>query len=101
MKHFVATTILGAALALPLAAQAADYTVMAPAAPGGGWDQTARSMQEALTGEGVSGTCGSSTCPAPRHHRARAVRAGANGDPSRLIVAATSWWAPSSPTPRR
>jgi putative tricarboxylic transport membrane protein len=28
---------------------------MAPAAPGGGWDQTARSMQEALQSEGISG----------------------------------------------
>ncbi|MBF0679421.1 MAG: tripartite tricarboxylate transporter substrate binding protein [Devosia sp.] len=28
---------------------------MAPAAPGGGWDQTARTMQEALQAEGISG----------------------------------------------
>ena len=53
MKHFLATAILSAALALP--ALAADYTIMAPAAPGGGWDQTARAMQEALTAEGISG----------------------------------------------
>ena len=55
MKHFVATAILAGALALPAAAFAADYTIMAPAAPGGGWDQTARSLQEAMTAEGVSG----------------------------------------------
>ena len=40
MKHFLAkaalTTMLSAVLALP--AFAADYNVMAPAAPGGGWD---------------------------------------------------------------
>src|SRR5690606_14953300 len=34
---------------------AADYTIMAPASPGGGWDQTARSMQTALQEEGISG----------------------------------------------
>jgi len=56
MKHFLAkaalTAVLSAALALP--ALAADYTVMAPAAPGGGWDQTARAIQEALQTEGIS-----------------------------------------------
>jgi putative tricarboxylic transport membrane protein len=34
---------------------AADYTIMAPAGPGGGWDQTARTMQEAMQAEGISG----------------------------------------------
>ena len=56
MKHFLAkaalTTMLSAVLALP--AFAVDYTVMAPAAPGGGWDQTARAIQEALQTEGIS-----------------------------------------------
>ena len=55
MKHFVATAILAGALALPALAIAADYTIMAPAGPGGGWDQTARAMQEAMTAEGISG----------------------------------------------
>jgi len=32
---------------------AADYKIMAPAAPGGGWDQTARSMQQALQESGI------------------------------------------------
>jgi len=52
MKHFLATAVLSAAMALP--ALAADYTVMAPAAPGGGWDQTARAIQESLQTEGIS-----------------------------------------------
>jgi len=51
-KLFLAALVSGA-LALP--AFAADYTIMAPAAPGGGWDQTARSMQQALQAEGISG----------------------------------------------
>ncbi|WP_224701188.1 Bug family tripartite tricarboxylate transporter substrate binding protein [Devosia aquimaris] len=51
-KLFVAALLTGA-LAVP--AYAADYTIMAPASPGGGWDQTARTMQEALQAEGISG----------------------------------------------
>jgi putative tricarboxylic transport membrane protein len=31
----------------------AELKIMAPAAPGGGWDQTARSMQQALTRSGI------------------------------------------------
>jgi putative tricarboxylic transport membrane protein len=51
-KLFLAALVTGA-LATP--AFAADYTIMAPAAPGGGWDQTARAMQEDLQAEGISG----------------------------------------------
>src|ERR1044072_8869837 len=54
MKHLVATALLAGALALPTAAFAADYSIMAPAAPGGGWDQTARTMQMALQTEKIS-----------------------------------------------
>ncbi len=53
MKHFFLATFLAGALALPAAA--ADYTIIAPAAPGGGWDQTARSLQAVLQSEGISG----------------------------------------------
>ncbi|MDP3339964.1 MAG: tripartite tricarboxylate transporter substrate binding protein [Frigidibacter sp.] len=45
-------TILAGAVALP--AMAADYTIIAPANPGGGWDQTARTMQAVLQDEGIS-----------------------------------------------
>jgi putative tricarboxylic transport membrane protein len=51
MKHWIAATAL--ALALPTAALAADYSIMAPAAPGGGWDQTSRAMQEAMSAAGI------------------------------------------------
>jgi len=44
-----------AAAALAGQAFAADYTIMAPAAPGGGWDQTARTMQAVLQETGISG----------------------------------------------
>jgi putative tricarboxylic transport membrane protein len=48
-------TLMGAALAAALAASSAtaqtELKIMAPAAPGGGWDQTARAMQQALVAE--------------------------------------------------
>ena len=53
MTPFV-TRLFGAFVALTLAAPAPAFSqplelkLMAPAAPGGGWDQTARSMQQAL-----------------------------------------------------
>ncbi|HTN64137.1 MAG TPA: tripartite tricarboxylate transporter substrate binding protein, partial [Devosia sp.] len=50
-KLFLAALVTGA---LTLPAYAADYTIMAPAAPGGGWDSTARTMQEAMQADGVS-----------------------------------------------
>lgn len=52
--------LAGAAVALTLSvatsafAQQLELKLMAPAAPGGGWDQTARSMQQALVASGVA-----------------------------------------------
>ncbi len=81
---------LALAAALPFGAaqaQVADLRIMAPAAPGGGWDQTARSMQQALQADklatnvqvmnvpGAGGTIG----------LAQFVN-GAKGDPNALIV---------------
>src|SRR5215470_12412524 len=45
---------LAGVLAMSGSSLAADYKIMAPAAPGGGWDQTARSMQAALQDEKIS-----------------------------------------------
>ncbi len=53
MKHYFLASILAGAIALP--AYAADYTIIAPANPGGGWDQTARSLQTVMQQEGISG----------------------------------------------
>ncbi|MHA6691674.1 Bug family tripartite tricarboxylate transporter substrate binding protein [Devosia sp. A449] len=53
MNKLLLAALISSAMAVP--AFAADYTIMAPAAPGGGWDQTARSMQEALQADGISG----------------------------------------------
>lgn len=52
MKHVFIASLIAGSIALP--AYAADYTITAPAAPGGGWDQTARSLQTALQQEGIS-----------------------------------------------
>src|SRR3569833_1940160 len=52
--------LMGAAVALTLVAgapalsQPLELKIMAPAAPGGGWDQPARSMQQALVAAGVA-----------------------------------------------
>lgn len=53
MNKLLLAALISGAMAMP--AFAADYTIMAPAAPGGGWDQTARSMQEAMQAEAISG----------------------------------------------
>ena len=52
MKHTLFAGLMAAAFALPV--EANDYMIMAPAAPGGGWDQTARTMQEVLQADGIS-----------------------------------------------
>jgi len=87
MKHIITTAILAGALALPTIALAADYSIMAPAGPGGGWDQTARAMQEALTGEGIAGNVQVTNVPGAGGTIGLAQFAQeANGDPTKLIV---------------
>src|SRR5215204_3982091 len=59
MIHFrpsLSRTLIVAATALfaTSAFAQAELKLMAPAAPGGGWDQTARSMQQALTQSGIA-----------------------------------------------
>ena len=50
-----ALALIAAALApASLQAQQLELKIMAPAAPGGGWDQTARAMQQALTASGIA-----------------------------------------------
>ncbi len=48
MRKLIIAAALAIASAAPALAQM-DLKIMAPAAPGGGWDQTARAMQQALT----------------------------------------------------
>ena len=85
MKRFVLATILAGALALP--AWAVDYKIMAPAAPGGGWDQTARSMQTALQDEKISGSVQVTNVPGAGGTIGLAQFVNqASGDPTQLVV---------------
>ena len=55
MTRILAAAALCALLAANPAAQTIDHlTIVAPAAPGGGWDQTARAMQQALVAAGIA-----------------------------------------------
>jgi putative tricarboxylic transport membrane protein len=85
MKH----AILGAvfAVASATATFAEDYMIMAPAAPGGGWDSTARTIQEVMVAEGISGNVQVQNVPGAGGTVGLAqFVAGAAGDPSQLIV---------------
>jgi putative tricarboxylic transport membrane protein len=74
-------------LAAALPAWAADYAIMAPASPGGGWDQTARTMQAALQEEGLSESVQVTNVPGAGGTIGLAQFVNqAKGDPSQLIV---------------
>jgi putative tricarboxylic transport membrane protein len=53
MKRLFFAALAAVSLSLPAHAQLDELAIMAPAAPGGGWDQTARSMQQALSEAGL------------------------------------------------
>jgi len=85
MKH----ALLGAAFAVAAATAsfAQEYTIMAPAAPGGGWDSTARTIQEVMVAEGIAGNVQVQNVPGAGGTVGLAqFVAGAAGDPKQLIV---------------
>jgi putative tricarboxylic transport membrane protein len=85
MKHTLLGALFATALALP--ALAADYMIMAPAGPGGGWDSTARSMQQVLQAEGISSAVQVQNVPGAGGTVGLAqFAAGTKGDPSQMIV---------------
>jgi putative tricarboxylic transport membrane protein len=85
MNKLILAALTAGALALP--ALAADYTIMAPAAPGGGWDQTARTMQAVLQSEGISGNVQVTNVPGAGGTIGLAQFVNqAKGDPEQLIV---------------
>src|SRR5262249_19485951 len=53
IRTSLARALLASTLATAAVAQM-ELKVMAPAAPGGGWDQTARSIQQALVAEKIA-----------------------------------------------
>lgn len=85
MKHVLAALGLAAALAAPAFAQ--NYVIMAPASPGGGWDQTARTMQEVMQAEGIADDVQVQNVPGAGGTVGLAqFVSSAAGDPSQLIV---------------
>lgn len=85
MKH----ALFGAAFAVAAATAtfAEDYMIMAPAAPGGGWDATARTLQEVMVAEGIAGNVQVQNVPGAGGTVGLAQFASAAaGDPSQLIV---------------
>ena len=85
MKTFSLAAFAAGALAVP--ALAADYTILAPANPGGGWDQTARTMQQVLQDAGISESVQVQNVPGAGGTVGLAQFASqASGDPSQLIV---------------
>ena len=84
MRNFALGALMLGAMALPAAA---DYTIMAPANPGGGWDQTARTMQDVLQKEGISPTVQVVNVPGAGGTIGLAQFASQNaGNPDALIV---------------
>lgn len=85
MKHAILGVAFAAALAVPAFAQ--DYTIMAPANPGGGWDGTARAMQEVLQAEGIAPSVEVTNVPGAGGTVGLAqFVAESSGDPTKLIV---------------
>lgn len=84
MKSFVLASLFAGAMALPAAA---DYTIIAPANPGGGWDQTARTMQQVMQEEGISRSAQVQNVPGAGGTIGLAQFASQNnGNPEALIV---------------
>ena len=86
------STILGGLAALALSAGAAfaqqsEMKIIAPAAPGGGWDQTARSIQQALPQTGAAKSVQVTNVPGAGGAigLAQFVNS-AKGDPNQLLV---------------
>jgi putative tricarboxylic transport membrane protein len=85
MKHVLLGAAIAVALAVPAYAQ--DYTIMAPAAPGGGWDGTARSIQEVMQAEGIAPSVEVINVPGAGGTVGLAqFAADSAGDPTKLIV---------------
>ena len=85
MKHTLLSAAFATMLAVP--ALANDYMIMAPAAPGAGWDGTARAMQEVMQAEGISASVQVQNVPGAGGTVGLAQFASStSGDASQLIV---------------
>ena len=87
MKRVLFAALAAACLSFPAQAQTGDLSIMAPAAPGGGWDQTARSMQQALSEAGLVSNVQVMNVPGAGGTIGLAQFVNdSKGDPSKLIV---------------
>ena len=87
MKRVLFAALAAACLSFPAQAQTGDLSIMAPAAPGGGWDQTARSMQQALSEAGLASNVQVMNVPGAGGTIGLAQFVNdSKGDPSKLIV---------------
>jgi len=85
LKKLLLAALAFGTIAAPAFAQ--DYTIMAPAAPGGGWDQTARTIQAVLQQEGIAQNVQVVNVPGAGGTIGLAQFVNqANGDPTQLIV---------------
>jgi putative tricarboxylic transport membrane protein len=87
MKRVLFAALAAACLSFTAQAQTSDLSIMAPAAPGGGWDQTARSMQQALSEAGLVSNVQVMNVPGAGGTIGLAQFVNdSKGDPSKLIV---------------
>jgi putative tricarboxylic transport membrane protein len=88
MRFYLKSALSALAIILSAGtAFAADYTIMAPAAPGGGWDQTARTIQTVLQDEKISGNVQVVNVPGAGGTVGLAQFVNeSKGDPAKLIV---------------
>ena len=85
----LARALLAGAMTAGLATVATaqmELKIIAPAAPGGGWDQTARSMQQALTTSGSAKNVQVTNVPGAGGTVGLAQFVNAKGDPNQLLV---------------
>lgn len=83
----VAIAAVAAGAATGALAQVSELKILAPAAPGGGWDQTARSMQQALVAAGLVRSVQVTNVPGAGGTIGIAQFVnGAKGDPNQVMV---------------
>lgn len=82
----VAALVVAAGLSTAALGQSLELKIMAPAAPGGGWDQTARAMQAALTESGAVKSAQVVNVPGAGGTVGLAQFVNAKGDGSQLMV---------------
>ena len=81
-----ALLIAGAGAALAQGSAPLELKIVAPAAPGGGWDQTARAMQAAMTASGIAKSIQVTNVPGAGGTIGLAQFVGAKGDGAQLMV---------------